>query len=87
MYLAVMLTVQESAHRTGRSPETIRRWIREGRLQAKTVGGRRLVTEADLAAAIERPRSLAMPAPWRTSRSGTPAPDWVEPVHEARKGR
>lgn len=38
-----MLTVAEAAQRVGRSPGTVRRWIREGRLQAETARGRRLI--------------------------------------------
>lgn len=82
-----MLTVQEIARRTGRNPETIRRWIRDGKLRAEKVGTRHLVNEGDLEAAINRPRSLPMPEAWRTLPSGAPAPDWVEALHEAREGR
>jgi excisionase family DNA binding protein len=33
-----MLTVPEIAARVGRDPETIRRWIRTGKLRARKVG-------------------------------------------------
>ena len=33
------LTVPEVARRLGRNPETVRRWIREGRLRANRVEG------------------------------------------------
>lgn len=43
-----MLTVPEAAARTGRSPETIRRWIRAGKLASKKVGTQHLVDERAL---------------------------------------
>lgn len=82
-----MLTVADAARRTGRNPETIRRWIRAGRLRAEKVGSKHLIADADLEAATEEPRSLPVPAAWRTLPSGEPAPDWVKAVHEMRAGR
>lgn len=32
-----MITVREAARRAGRNPETIRRWIREGKLASRKV--------------------------------------------------
>jgi excisionase family DNA binding protein len=37
------LTVPEAARRTGRNPETIRRWIWNGRLPSEKVGNQHLV--------------------------------------------
>ncbi len=82
-----MLTVADAARRTGRNPETIRRWIRDGRLRANKTGARHLIEEADLEAATEEPRSLPLPAAWRTLGSGRPMPDPVLAVHDARRGR
>lgn len=48
------LTTREVALLVRRSPWTIRRWTREGRLRAVLIGGRLLVTEADLLA-LARP--------------------------------
>ncbi len=45
-----MPTVPEIAERLGRSPETIRRWIRAGKLRASKVGTQHVIDEADLAA-------------------------------------
>ncbi len=44
-----MLTVPEAARRAGRNPETIRRWIREGKLAASKVGSQHIIDEDDLA--------------------------------------
>ncbi len=43
-----MLTVPEAARRTRRNPETIRRWIREGKLSARKVGAQHVIEESDL---------------------------------------
>lgn len=42
------LTVPEAARRTGKNPETIRRWIREGKLRAMKVGTQHMIEAADL---------------------------------------
>jgi len=48
-----MLTVPEAARRTKRDPETVRRWIRSGRLRATKVGTQHMIDEADLAEVAE----------------------------------
>jgi excisionase family DNA binding protein len=53
------LTVPEAARRVGRDPETIRRWIRAGKLPSRKVGTQHLIDEEDLTDAI---------------RDGTPGP-------------
>lgn len=45
------LTVPEAARRAGRNPETIRRWIWQGRLRATKIGNQHFVEPADLDAA------------------------------------
>ncbi|MGH2825306.1 MAG: helix-turn-helix domain-containing protein, partial [Thermoleophilaceae bacterium] len=50
-----MLDVAEAGRRLGRDPETIRRWIRAGRLRAQKVGNQHVIDEADLAAAADEP--------------------------------
>jgi len=47
-----MLTVPEAARRATRNPETIRRWIREGKLVSWKVGTQYLIDEDDLADAM-----------------------------------
>ena len=43
-----MLTVPQAARRTRRNPETIRRWIREGKLPARKIGSQHVIEESDL---------------------------------------
>lgn len=43
-----MLTVLHVAERVGRDPETVRRWIRSGKLPATKVGLQHMVAEDDL---------------------------------------
>jgi excisionase family DNA binding protein len=45
-----MLTVPEAARLARRNPETIRRWIREGKLPSTRVGTQYLIEEVDIAA-------------------------------------
>jgi len=81
-----MLTVREAARRAGRDPETIRRWIRAGKLRAAKQGRRHAIEEADLVAAVEEPRSAPLPERWQRLASGKPMPDPVKAIHEARQG-
>jgi excisionase family DNA binding protein len=46
----MVLTVPEAARIAQRNPETIRRWIREGKLSATRVGTQYIVQETDIAA-------------------------------------
>ena len=62
-----MLTVVDVAARTGRNPETVRRWIREGKLPAKKIGQQHFVEEADLDAWYEGD-VLPLPADWGVSK-------------------
>lgn len=45
MLLMQKLTVSEAGHRLGRSPELVRRWLREGRLTGENFGGVWIVDE------------------------------------------
>jgi excisionase family DNA binding protein len=56
-----MLTVPEAAKRVGRDPETVRRWIRAGKLHSSKVGTQHLIAEADLAR-VTGVGSVAVPA-------------------------
>ncbi len=80
-----MLTVPEAARRIGRNPETIRRWIRAGRLRSEKVGTQHLVDEQQLEALVDD-EMLPLPREWRLMRDGTPQPNWVRIVRESREG-
>ena len=83
------LTVPEAARRVGRNPETIRRWIREGKLRSHKVGTQHVIEERDLEAAAvpESAESLPLPPAWRTTLTGEPMPDWVTLVRQGRSRR
>jgi excisionase family DNA binding protein len=80
------LTVPEAARRTGRNPETIRRWIREGKLAASKIGTQHFIDEADLAGMLEVETRLAAPASWAQTSWGAPMPDVVAAVRRSRGG-
>jgi excisionase family DNA binding protein len=80
-----MITVPEAAKRVGRDPETVRRWIRSGKLPSKRVGTQHLVDEHDLAALVDGSDSLPLPEEWRYMSDGRPQPDWVRLVRESRE--
>lgn len=79
-----MLTVPEAAKRSGRTAETVRRWIRSGRLRARKVGTQHVIEEDDLARLIEEPWPVEVPEAWRRSEDGEPQPNWEAIVREGR---
>ena len=81
-----MLTVPEAARRVKRDPETIRRWIRSGRLRAKKVGTQHVIEEADLESVLERDDQLPLPKEWRRTMSGEPMPNIVRLIRLSRRG-
>lgn len=81
-----MLTVPEAARRAGRDPETIRRWIRSGKLRARKIGTQHVIEEADLNVLVDdRAEMLPVPKRWRTSDSGRPLPDVVGAIRRSRR--
>lgn len=81
----MMLTVPEAARRTGKNPETIRRWIREGKLRAHKVGTQHVLEEEDLADAMGlAPSSVPLPEQWKHAFWGGPMPDWAAIVRQQR---
>jgi len=81
-----MLTVPEAARKAGRDPETIRRWIRSGRLRARKVGTQHVIEEEDLDAIIDDPANAELPPAWRFTHSGDPMPDVVAAIRRTRQG-
>ena len=79
-----MLTVPEAARKVHRDPETIRRWIRSGRLAAQRVGTQYLVDEAALDAVAEPP-ALA-PSRYDRTLTGESMPDMVAALGRSRAG-
>jgi len=78
-----VITLPEAARRAGRNPETIRRWIRTGRLSARRVGARRVIEEADLRAMLEND-TLPLPAWMRRTLTGEPMPNVVAALRRQR---
>lgn len=81
-----MFTVSEAALRVGRSPETIRRWIRSGRLGAEVAGTRYVIDEADLKLA-ESGNRRSLPTERRSFQAATPLPSWVRIIRRSRHER
>lgn len=81
-----MLTVPEAAGRVGRDPETVRRWIRSGKLRSQKVGTQHLIDEGELDALIDGDGSLPLPDEWKQMRSGRRQPDWVAIIRRSRRG-
>lgn len=81
-----MLTVPEAARRTKRDPETVRRWIRSGRLKATRIGTQHLIDEEDLAR-LESDATLPLPASWQRTATGERMPDVVAAIRSSRAAR
>jgi excisionase family DNA binding protein len=81
-----MITVPEAARRAGKDPETIRRWIRSGRLPARKIGTQHVIEEADLDGLLDD-QELPVPPEWQTTVSGRPMPNVVRAIRLSRAGR
>lgn len=79
-----MLSVHEAARRADRNPETIRRWIRAGKLTAWKVGGQHVIDEDDLADAA---RGIFSSREARIESDMGPPIDVVSLVHRSRAER
>jgi excisionase family DNA binding protein len=80
-----MLTVPQAARRIARHPETVRRWIREGRLRATKVGTQHVIEEGDLEALLAD-EELPVPRGWRVTVTGRPVPNVVAALRRSRSG-
>jgi len=82
-----MITVPEAAKRAGKDAETIRRWIRDGRLAARKIGTQHVIEEAaldELLAGDELPVPLDWG--WDRMRDGRPMPNVVAIIRRQRAG-
>ena len=82
-----MLTVPQVAKRVRKDPETVRRWIRAGKLRARRVGTQHVIDEDDLAALLAGPKMLPLPKALRRTFWGEPMPNVVAWIHESRQRR
>ena len=80
-----MLTVPVAARRAGKTPETIRRWIRVGRLAARRIGTQYVIEEADLDAALGD-EELPVPEACARMPDGRKLPNVVRAVRLSRVG-
>ena len=78
-----MITVPEAAKRAGKDAETIRRWIRTGRLRAQKIGTQHVIEEEDLETLMQGER-LPLPEPWGRTKTGEPMPNVVRAVRLSR---
>jgi len=79
-----MLNVAEAAKRLGMDRETIRRWIRSGRLRAQRVGRSYAIDARDLRTIEDEMFPMAeLPEEWKLGDDGSPAPNWVAALHRA----
>lgn len=80
-----MLTVPEAAARLGRDPETIRRWIRSGKLRARKVGTQHVIDEHDLQPLVEKDM-LPLPPAWKKTSTGERMPNVLAALRTSRAG-
>jgi excisionase family DNA binding protein len=78
-----MLTVPEAARRLGKHAETVRRWIREGKLRSSKVGTQHLIDEEDLELLLED-EHLPVPDGWKRMMNGAPMPNVVSVIRRQR---
>lgn len=80
-----MITVPQAARLAGKDPETVRRWIRSGRLPATRVGTQYLIHPDDLQEMYTD--RLPLPEAWKKTRTGEPMPDVVALIGRSRGSR
>lgn len=83
-----MLTVPEAARRVGRNPETVRRWIRAGKLRSQKIGTQHLIDERELNALVDDEyEMLPLPGELKYMADGRPQLNWVRIIRQARESR
>jgi excisionase family DNA binding protein len=82
-----MLTVPEAAKRVGRDPETVRRWIRSGKLRSHKIGTQHMIDEHDLSKLESDGDSLPLPRAWKRTWTGEPPVNWARIIRRSREGR
>ncbi|HUG65234.1 MAG TPA: helix-turn-helix domain-containing protein [Gaiellaceae bacterium] len=81
-----MLTVPEAARRANRNPETIRRWIRAGKLPARKIGMQHVIEEDALEAVLDDEyEMLPLPPELELMADGRPQPNWVRIIRQSRE--
>src|SRR5688572_21474452 len=88
-YPVGMITVPEAAKLAGKNPETIRRWIRSGKLRAQKFGTQHMVDEIALDEIINGIRAVNVPT-WLEGPDpllGWTADDIVRMVRQDREER
>ena len=81
-----MLTVPEAARRVGKNPETVRRWIRAGKLRSRKIGTQHLIDERDLDQLVaDEDEMLPLPEWLQKTWTGEPQPNWVRIVRRSRE--
>lgn len=80
-----MLTVPEAARLVGRDPETVRRWIRSGKLRSQKAGTQHLIDENDLEPFEGESEMLPLPEEWKVMSNGRPQIDWVRIIRGSRE--
>lgn len=80
-----MITVPEAAKRAGKDPETVRRWIRTGKLPARKIGTQHVIEEQDLAHLLDE-EMLPLPSEWGRTATGEPMPNVVRAMRLSRTG-
>ncbi len=79
-----MLTVPEAARRANRNPETIRRWIRAGKLPSRKIGTQHVIEESDLDAVLDGEyEMLPLPDEWKIE----PYINVVRVIRQSRESR
>jgi excisionase family DNA binding protein len=77
------LTVPVAARLVGRNPETVRRWIREGKLRSEKVGTQHLVDREEILGFLED-GELTLPPHWQQTAGGE-MPPWERLVRDGRE--